>query len=96
MMDQLEVGQYYNDAEDDDNDDNNQQLLNKAEYDLKNSADRWTVLELRKKVLLTKDRIVFPRESLVAVQSFERDRYSDCFLMETYIERGRDWLTKIL
>ena len=40
MMDQLEVGQYYNDAEDDDNDDNNQQLLKKAEYDLKNSADR--------------------------------------------------------
>lgn len=37
----------------------------------------------------------FPK-SLVAVQSFERDRYSDCFLMETYIERGRDWLTKIL
>lgn len=93
MMDQLEVGQYYNDAEDDDN---NQQLLNKAEYDLKNSADQWTVLELRKKVLLTKDRIVFPRESLVAVQSFERDWYSDCFLMETYIDRGRDWPTKIL
>ena len=40
MMDQLEVGEYYNDDEDDDNDDNNQQLLNKAEYDLKNSADR--------------------------------------------------------
>ena len=40
MMDQLEVGQYCNDAEDDDNDDNNQQLLKKAEYDLKNSADR--------------------------------------------------------
>lgn len=93
MMDQLEVGQYYNDAEDDDN---NQQLLNKAEYDLKNSADQWTVLELRKKVLLTKDRIVFPRESLVAVQSFERDWYSDCFLMETYTDRGRDWPTKIL
>ena len=93
MMDQLEVGQYYNDAEDDDN---NQQLLNKAEYDLKNPADQWTVLELRKKVLLTKDRIVFPRESLVAVQSFERDWYSDCFLMETYIDRGRDWPTKIL
>ena len=37
MMDQLEVGQYYNDAEDDDN---NQQLLNKAEYDLKNPADQ--------------------------------------------------------
>ena len=93
MMDQLEVGQYYNDAEDDDN---NQQLLNKAEYDLKNSADQWTVLELRKKVLLTEDRIVFPKESLVAVQSFERDWYSDCFLMETYIDRGRDWPTKIL
>lgn len=96
MMDQLEVGQYHSDHEDGDNDDNNQQLLDKAEYDLKNSADQWTVLELRKKVLLTKDRIVFPRESLVAVQSFKRDRYSDCFLMETYIERGRDWLTKIL
>ena len=40
MMDQLEVGQYHNDAEDDDNDDNNQQLLDKAEYDLKNSVDR--------------------------------------------------------
>jgi len=40
MIDQLEVGQYYNDAEDDDNDDNNQQLLDKAEHDLKNSADR--------------------------------------------------------
>ena len=40
MMDQLEVGQYYNDDEDDDNDDNNQQLLDKAEYDLKNSADQ--------------------------------------------------------
>ena len=40
MMDQLEVGQYCNDDEDDDNDDNNQQLLDKAEYDLKNSADQ--------------------------------------------------------
>ena len=40
MMDQLEVGQYYNDDEDDDNNDNNQQLLDKAEYDLKNFADR--------------------------------------------------------
>ena len=40
MMDQLEVGQYCNDDEDDDNDDNNQQLLDKAEYDLKNSANR--------------------------------------------------------
>ena len=40
MMDQLEVGQYHSDHEDGDNDDNNQQLLDKAEYDLKNSADR--------------------------------------------------------
>lgn len=37
MMDQLEVGQYHSDHEDDDN---NQQLLDKAEYDLKNSADQ--------------------------------------------------------
>lgn len=44
----------------------------------------------------SKDHIVFPRESLVAVPSFERDRYSHCFLMETYIDRGRDWPTKIL
>ena len=40
MMDQLEVGQYHNDDEDDDNDNNNQQLLEKAECELKNSADR--------------------------------------------------------
>ena len=40
MMDQLEVGQYHSAHEDDDNDDNNQQLLDKAEYDLKNSADQ--------------------------------------------------------
>ena len=40
MMDQLEVGQYYDDDENDDNDNNNQQLLDKVEYYLKNSADR--------------------------------------------------------
>ena len=38
----------------------------------------------------------FPKGKSRAVQPFERDRYSDCFPMETYIERGRDWPTKIL